>query len=72
MSRRHLSLASALAIFAGGLLLTAPASASAAAFACRDSVEGYCQWVADNYCTNGAVCTYTTSPSCQILDAECF
>jgi hypothetical protein len=56
----------------GGLFLSRPAQAAPAPEqTCRDSVREYCQWVADNYCAHGAICTYTID-NCQIVDAECY
>jgi hypothetical protein len=69
--RRQLSTASLFVALGGGLFLSTPARADDGAYTCRDSVRAYCQWVADNYCTTGAVCTYEVA-TCTIVDAECY
>lgn len=69
--RKLLSIASAVVMASGGLLITTPAQAAPETFDCRASVRSYCQWVADNYCTNGAICTYDTS-TCDILNSQCY
>jgi len=71
MTRRSLTMASLAVALGGGAFLTTPASANAGTFTCRDSVRAYCQWVADNYCTNGAICTYQVA-TCTIIDSECY
>jgi hypothetical protein len=70
--RNRISTISLLVVLAGGTFLTASASAAsdAPAYDCRESVRAYCQWVADNYCTKGATCTYNTA-TCEIISAEC-
>lgn len=70
---KKVSLASLIVVMGGGAFLTTPARAASdeGTFLCRDSVRSYCQWVADNYCSNGAVCTYQIA-TCTIVDAECY
>jgi hypothetical protein len=70
--RRHVSLASLLVVLGGGAFLSSPAQASPATqrYSCYDSVQEYCQWVANNYCTYGARCVYDRT-TCEVLDAEC-
>jgi hypothetical protein len=66
------SAVSAAVVLAGGLFLTRPAlAAPAGEQTCRDSVHEYCQWVANNYCEHGAICTYQIA-DCQITDVECY
>lgn len=70
---RKISMASLFVILGGGTFLTSPAEAAAGAgtFDCRASVRAYCQYVADNYCTEGATCTYNTQ-TCEVTNAECW
>jgi len=55
----------------GGMMLSKPAPAAAEeTYDCRESVAAYCQWVADNFCSKGAMCIYEIA-TCQIIDAQC-
>lgn len=69
----QLSAASLLTIFTGAVFLATPAQGAAATGtdeSCRESVQAFCDYLADWCSSKTATCTYSVS-SCEITYMEC-